>query len=103
MDCSSPGSSVHGILQARILKWVAIPLFRGSSPTKEWNQSLLHWQEDSLVQSHLGNHFILGLLHRILLLPITLPLVFCTHCPILLHSLPPHSLPSRIPCHTLML
>ena len=26
MDCSLPGSSVHGILQARILEWVAIPL-----------------------------------------------------------------------------
>ena len=25
MDCSLPGSSVHGILQARILQWVAIP------------------------------------------------------------------------------
>ena len=25
MDCSSPGSSVHGILQARILEWVAMP------------------------------------------------------------------------------
>ena len=25
MDCSSPGSSVHGILQARILEWVAFP------------------------------------------------------------------------------
>jgi len=25
MDCSPPGSSVHGILQARILKWVACP------------------------------------------------------------------------------
>ena len=31
MDCSPPGSSVHGILQARILEWVAIPSFRGSS------------------------------------------------------------------------
>ena len=30
-DCSPPGSSVHGILQARILDWVAIPLSRGSS------------------------------------------------------------------------
>ena len=30
MDCSPPGSSVHGILQARILEWVAIPFFRGS-------------------------------------------------------------------------
>ena len=31
MDCSPPGSSVHGILQARILEWVATPSFRGSS------------------------------------------------------------------------
>ena len=28
MDCSLPGSSVHGILQARILEWVAILFFR---------------------------------------------------------------------------
>ena len=31
MDCSPPGSSVHGILQARILEWVAMPSSRGSS------------------------------------------------------------------------
>ena len=31
MDCSPPGSSVDGILQARILEWVAIPFSRGSS------------------------------------------------------------------------
>ena len=31
MDSSPPGSSVHGILQARILEWVAIPFSRGSS------------------------------------------------------------------------
>ena len=31
MDCSPPGSSVHGILQERILEWVAIPFSRGSS------------------------------------------------------------------------
>ena len=31
MGCSWPGFSVHGISQARILKWVAIPFFRGSS------------------------------------------------------------------------
>ena len=31
MDCSLPGSSVHGILQARIPEWVVIPFFRGSS------------------------------------------------------------------------
>ena len=34
MDCSLPGSSVHGILQARILKWVAIPFSRGSSQAR---------------------------------------------------------------------
>ena len=31
MDCSPPDSSVHGILQARILEWVATPSSRGSS------------------------------------------------------------------------
>ena len=31
MDCSLPGSSVHGISQARILEWVAMPASRGSS------------------------------------------------------------------------
>ena len=31
IDCSPPGSSVRGILQARILEWVAIPFSRGSS------------------------------------------------------------------------
>ena len=31
MDCSLPGFSVHGILQARILEWVAISFSRGSS------------------------------------------------------------------------
>ena len=32
MDWIPPGSSAYGILQARILEWVAIPFFRGSSP-----------------------------------------------------------------------
>ena len=36
MDCSLPGSSVHGILQARILEWVAIPYSRGSSWPRDW-------------------------------------------------------------------
>ena len=31
MDCGLPGSSVHGILQARILEWIAIPFSGGSS------------------------------------------------------------------------
>ena len=57
MDCSPPGSSVHGISQARILEWVAMPFSRGSS----WPRSnpyllcLLHWQADSLPLQRLGN------------------------------------------------
>ena len=35
MDCSPPGSSFHGILQARLLEWVAIPFSRGSSRPKD--------------------------------------------------------------------
>ena len=35
MDCSPPGSSVHGILQAKILEWVAMSLSRGSSWPKD--------------------------------------------------------------------
>ena len=36
MACSPPGSSVHGILWARILEWVAISSSRGSSPPRDW-------------------------------------------------------------------
>ena len=36
MDYSLPGSSVHGILQARILEWVAMPSFRESSQPSNW-------------------------------------------------------------------
>ena len=35
MDYSLPGSSVHGILQAKILEWVAMPSSRGSSQPKD--------------------------------------------------------------------
>ena len=51
MDCSPPGSSVHRILQARILEWIAISSSRGSS--HYWGSNLhllclLHWQAGSL-------------------------------------------------------
>ena len=39
VDCSPSGSSVHGILQARILEWIAIPFSRGSSQPR--NQTLV--------------------------------------------------------------
>jgi len=35
MDSSPPGSSAHGILQARILEWLAIPFSRGSSQPRD--------------------------------------------------------------------
>ena len=35
MDCSPPGSPVHGILQTRILEWVAVPFSRGSSQPRD--------------------------------------------------------------------
>ena len=46
MDCSQPGPSVDGNLQARILKWVAMPFSRGSSQPKDRTclLGLLHWQ-----------------------------------------------------------
>ena len=38
MDYSLPGFPVHGILQARILEWVAVPFSRGSSQPRDWTQ-----------------------------------------------------------------
>ena len=38
MDCSPPGCSVHGLLQARILEWVAISFSRGSSQLRDQTQ-----------------------------------------------------------------
>ena len=38
MDCSLPGSSVHGILQARILEWITVPFPRGSSKLRDQTQ-----------------------------------------------------------------
>ena len=50
MDCSPPGSSVHGISQARILEWVAISFSRGSSQPRDQTKSSASpaVQEDSL-------------------------------------------------------
>ena len=45
MDSSPPGSSIHGILQARILEWVAIPFSRGSSWPRDrtWVSCIAGW------------------------------------------------------------
>ena len=44
VDCSPPGSSVHGISQARVLEWVAISLLQGIFLTQGLSPCLLHWQ-----------------------------------------------------------
>ena len=62
MDCSLLGSSVHGILQARMLRWVAMPFSRGSSQPKSRTGSPA-LQADSLLLSHWGS-----------------PLVACCYC-----------------------
>ena len=63
MDCSLPGSSVHGIFQARVLEWVAISFSRGSSLTQGSNLDLLHCRQMLYCLScrHLstGSHFTL--------------------------------------------
>ena len=41
MEGSPPGSSVHGILQARILEWVVIPFSMGSSQSRDRTQVCL--------------------------------------------------------------
>ena len=55
LDCSTPGSSVHGIFQAKVLEWVVVSFSRGSSwPRDQTNPRLLRllrWQ----VLCHLGS------------------------------------------------
>ena len=55
MDCSPLGSSVHGILQARILEWVAIPFYRGFLLTKGTNPDHLHCRQILYCLSHQGS------------------------------------------------
>ena len=54
LDCGSPGSSVHGILQARILEWVAILFSRGSTWPRDRILYSSAWQADSLLSEPLG-------------------------------------------------
>ena len=60
MDCSPPGSSVHGIFQATILKWVAMPSSRGSSWPRDWIQV-------SYVSSLAGGFFTTSATWKVLL------------------------------------
>ena len=55
MDCSLPGSSVHGIFQARILEWVAISFF----PTQGLNPGLPHCRQMLYCLSHQGSFIVM--------------------------------------------
>ena len=63
MDYSSLGSSIYGISQARILKWVAISFSRGSSPPRD-RTCFLHQQADSLPLSHQASPNCMVMLHN---------------------------------------
>ena len=57
LDCSLPGSFVHGVFQARILKWVVIPFSRtGQNGLKQKQNQLLGWfleeQTSLLIRFH---------------------------------------------------
>ena len=62
MDCSLPGSSVRGILQARILEWVAIPILQGIFPTQGWNPGLPYCRR---ILYHLSHQGSLRMLERV--------------------------------------
>ena len=55
VDRSPPGSSVHGILQARTGEKVAIPFFRGIFLTQRWNLGLPHRRQILAPPGHQGN------------------------------------------------
>ena len=71
MDCGPPGSSIRGILQARIPEWIAISFSRGSSQSRDQTRSpdctqflyhLNHWRSP---ESHIMNVIIeVWLQHR---------------------------------------
>ena len=54
IDYSPPGSSIHGILQARIMEWVAISFSRGSFLPRDHEPLLLQSQVDFLPLNHQG-------------------------------------------------
>ena len=81
IDCNPPGFSVHGILQARILEWVAMPSSRGVFLTQRSNPHLLrllYWQAGSLPlvppgkpQGNMSVQFSHSVVFRLLVTPWT--------------------------------
>ena len=58
MAFSLLGSTVHGIFQARILEWVAMPLLQGIFPTQESNWDLLHCRWILYQPSYEGSPYV---------------------------------------------
>ena len=81
LDCCRPGSSVHGISQARILEWVAISSSRGSSQPRNWTSVssrwiLYHWATHQYPTKYLRQNFyrspeflVLGVFFSLVLCP----------------------------------
>ena len=67
MDCSLPGSPVHGIFQARILEWVAIYFSRGSSWLRDRNpvSYILRYNLLSLNLGRVHNAYLVNISKRI--------------------------------------
>ena len=62
MDCSLPGSFIHGIFQARIPEWVAIPFSRGSSRPRDWTRSPA-LQAEALPSEPPGRLYLLAIIN----------------------------------------
>ena len=82
MDCSLPGSSVHGISQIRILEWVAISFSRGSSWHRDWT-----W-----VSLTAGRFFTIWATSKASVTSLSV----CVSCSVVSDSLWPHGLPNRL-------
>ena len=85
MDCSPPGSSVHGILQARILEWVAISFSRGSSQPRDRTQvfriagrrfNLWATREAQVLYKYYYFYFAIHWFHLVLCVPWFIPAVY---------------------------
>ena len=90
-DCGPPGSSVHGILQARILEWVAMPSSRGSS----WPRDQTCVSEVSCIARQILYRWATGEAH------INLYLLLLFSCSVVSDSLQSHWLQhTRLPCRS---
>ena len=114
MDYSLPGSSIHGIFQARILQWVASALLQEIFPTQGLNPDLLQWRQIPYCLSHLGNLEWLQIILKCLfffffnftLFYFTILYWFCHTSTWICHGctrVPNPEAPSHLPPHTITL